>query len=64
MAVSYARHAAREAEPKDYDVSTSSDGDRDLLRATYNRIGNITDGVSFYSDKFLLCNPIISIVFS
>lgn len=40
------RHADREAEPKNYDVTKSDIGERDLLRATYNRIGNITDGVS------------------
>lgn len=37
------RHADREAEPKDYDVCNSDE--RNLLKATYNRIGNITDGV-------------------
>lgn len=41
------RHADREAEPKNYDVTKSDIDERDLLRATYNRIGNITDGVSF-----------------
>ena len=40
------RHADREAEPKNYDVTKSDIDERDLLRATYNRIGNITDGVS------------------
>ena len=33
------RHAAREAEPKDYDV-TDSNEKRDLLKATYCRIGS------------------------
>ena len=33
------RHAAREAEPKDYDV-TDTNGKRNLLRATYSRIGS------------------------
>lgn len=37
-------HSDREAEPKDYDVSAPPDGKRNLLKATYNRIGNITDG--------------------
>ena len=37
------RHADREAEPKNYDVCKSDE--RNLLRATYDRIGNITDGV-------------------
>jgi len=32
-------HAAREAEPKDYDVSTASDKTRDHHLATYKRIG-------------------------
>ena len=41
------RHADREAEPKNYDVTKSDIDERDLLRATYNRIGNITDGVNF-----------------
>ncbi|XP_003387881.1 PREDICTED: uncharacterized protein C9orf135-like [Amphimedon queenslandica] len=36
-------HAARESEPKDYDISTSSDKERNLLKATYNRIGNMAD---------------------
>lgn len=40
------RHADREAEPKNYDVTKSDIDERDLLRATYDRIGNITDGVS------------------
>ncbi|KAK6179095.1 hypothetical protein SNE40_011530 [Patella caerulea] len=35
-------HQAREAEPKDYDISR--DAVRDLCKATYGRIGNITDG--------------------
>ena len=42
----HCRHADREAEPKDYDVTRSDIDDRDLLRTTYGRIGNITDGVS------------------
>ena len=55
-----ARHADREAEPKDYDVSTTS-GKRDLLRATYARIGNM-DMVSMSPSPplphmlFVLCN--------
>ena len=36
------RHAAREAEPKDYDVSTTT-GKRDLLKATYARIGSVDE---------------------
>ncbi len=36
------RHQAREAEPKDYDISKHPQ--RDLCKATYNRIGNVTDG--------------------
>lgn len=35
-------HQAREAEPRDYDMS--HDPQRDLCKATYSRIGNITDG--------------------
>ena len=35
------RHADREAEPKDYDVC-NPDGKRDLLKATYTRIGNFS----------------------
>lgn len=35
-------HQAREAEPKEYDLS--KDPVRDLCKATYHRIGNITDG--------------------
>ena len=38
------RHQAREAEPKDYDISRGNE--RNLCKATYDRIGNITDGVS------------------
>ena len=37
------RHAAREAEPKDYDVSTATTGNRDLLKATYSRIGSVDE---------------------
>ena len=44
------RHADREAEPKDYDVCAPG-VDRDLLRATYMRIGNV-DGVSY---KHITC---------
>lgn len=44
--VFFNRHADREAEPKNYDVTKSDIDERDLLRATYNRIGNITDGVT------------------
>ena len=40
------RHADRESEPKDYDFTDSDIDERDLLRATYDRIGNTTDGVS------------------
>jgi hypothetical protein len=36
---------SREAEPKDYDI-IAKDTNWDLLRATYNRIGNVTSGVS------------------
>lgn len=35
-------HQAREAEPKDYDFSR--DSERDLCKATYQRIGNVTNG--------------------
>ncbi|KAK7100838.1 cilia- and flagella-associated protein 95-like [Littorina saxatilis] len=35
-------HQARESEPKDYNIS--QDPVRDLTIATYNRIGNVTDG--------------------
>ncbi|XP_048763257.1 cilia- and flagella-associated protein 95-like [Ostrea edulis] len=35
-------HQAREAEPKDYDISKGNE--RNLCTATYERIGNITDG--------------------
>ena len=38
------RHQAREAEPKEYDINRSHE--RDLCKATYKRIGNVTDGVS------------------
>ena len=37
------RHADREAEPKNYDICKKEE--TDLLRATYNRIGDVTDGV-------------------
>ena len=41
------RHQARQQEPKDYDISK---GDvRDLCKPTYHRIGNVTDGVRFFS---------------
>ena len=36
------RHQAREAEPKNYDISNNAV--RDLCKATYKRIGNVTDG--------------------
>ncbi|KAL8590462.1 hypothetical protein ACOMHN_011675 [Nucella lapillus] len=35
-------HQARESEPKDYNLS--KDPVRDLTRASYNRVGNVTDG--------------------
>lgn len=35
-------HQAREAEPKDYDLNKHPT--RDLCKATYDRIGNVTDG--------------------
>ncbi|XP_046584545.1 LOW QUALITY PROTEIN: protein C9orf135-like [Haliotis rubra] len=35
-------HQAREAEPKDYDISKSPE--RDLCKDTYRRIGDVTDG--------------------
>lgn len=35
-------HQARESEPKDYDLNR--DPVRDLSKASYNRIGNVTDG--------------------
>lgn len=35
-------HQAREAEPKDYDLN--KDPVRDLCKASYHRIGNVTDG--------------------
>ena len=41
------RHQAREAEPKDYDLN--KDEYRDLCKATYERIGDVTDGVSYKS---------------
>ena len=37
------RHQAREAEPKDYDINRNEE--RDLGKATYKRIGNVTQGV-------------------
>ena len=37
------RHQARESEPKDYDLSKHDE--RDLCKATYDRIGDVTDGV-------------------
>ena len=37
------RHQARQAEPKDYDIN--KDGARTMTLSTYNRIGNVTDGV-------------------
>ena len=30
----------------DYDIRTSEPGDKNLLKATYLRLGNLTDGVS------------------
>ena len=54
------RHADREAEPKNYDITKSDIDERDLLRATYNRIGNITDGVSFIIIKSLIVHSMIS----
>ncbi|CAH1774853.1 unnamed protein product [Owenia fusiformis] len=35
-------HQARESEPKDYDISKAPE--RDLCKATYGRIGNVTKG--------------------
>ena len=43
----YSRHQAREAEPKDYDISQNDH--RDLGTATYMRIGDFTDGVCIKS---------------
>ncbi|XP_072045951.1 cilia- and flagella-associated protein 95-like [Amphiura filiformis] len=37
-------HQAREAEPKEYDINGERIDQRNLHRATYNRIGNVTDG--------------------
>ncbi|XP_074643707.1 cilia- and flagella-associated protein 95-like [Tubulanus polymorphus] len=47
-------HQARESETKDYEIST--DSVRDLRRATYNRIGNITDGTLPNTTYQELCN--------
>lgn len=47
------RHADREAEPMDYDISKDH-ADRNLLRATYNRIGAGTDGVRGFT---FIMNP-------
>lgn len=38
-------HQAREAEPKDYDITTAEK--KDLCKATYVRIGDATDGKDF-----------------
>lgn len=47
-AISYYRHAAREAEPKDYDVSTTT-GKKDLLKATYARIGSVDEVIHVHA---------------
>ena len=51
------RHQAREAEPKEYDINRAPE--RDLCKATYERIGNVTDGVSMmlccYTTKPVMC---------
>jgi hypothetical protein len=38
------RNNSRDAEPKDIDIN--KERERNLHRSTYNRIGNVTDGVS------------------
>lgn len=43
------RNQAREAEPKDYDINKAPM--RDLGKATYHRIGNVTDGVSQHHSR-------------
>ena len=42
--VDVCRHEAREAEPKDTNINKARR--RDMFRSTYNRIGNVTDGVT------------------
>ena len=38
-------HVDRDAEPKDYDISNNGNTKRDLQRSTYQRIGNLHDGL-------------------
>ena len=45
------RHQAREAEPKDYDMKEHDPEKRHLHLSTYNRVGNVTDGVSIKNCK-------------
>lgn len=40
------RHQAREAEPKEYNLNRNDE--RDLSKASYKRLGNVTDGVRFF----------------
>ena len=41
----FSRHQAREAEPKEYDIKDYQPEKRNLHNSTYQRIGNVTDGV-------------------
>ena len=54
------RHQAREAEPKDYNLNRNDT--RDLSKATYSRIGNVTDGVGFERDKILQVVKITNLI--
>lgn len=53
------RHQARQAEPKDYDLN--KDHIRSMTLSTYNRIGNITDGVGASSHCFM-ANTVVFII--
>ena len=51
----FKRHVDRDAEPKDYDISNNGNTKRDLQRSTYQRIGNLHDGVR-YTSQWLPCS--------
>ena len=48
--VYWRRDSARQAEPKDYDISNPADGKRNLLKPTYRRIGGDGDEVGVACD--------------
>lgn len=45
MLLSLCRHEERESLPMDYDIAICEEKDKNLLKSSYKRIGNLTDGV-------------------